>query len=715
MGVGRIEALPRTGAGAREVEDRGLEHVIASHGTVADGQGARTVEQVVLPAGRYFSMSGMVTPTTGGQTRALLMRNRLLAEHCGIAPTILTFDARPHYPRTRALLRERGELVDPVRLLNIHEYYRTLDDDALTALVRRTAPETGETDDDTDDADGPDDAAHDLAGLDLTNAVAGDVLPPLHDLGVRHDHDDDGVVFRRRYVHTRTEEVAAHDYVRPDGSVYLRMPVGPARMSPVRGISLVDRAGRVVRTWSGHRAWRHDWMSSLVGPDERAFVISDSRASVTRILPMTDERFHVIHLVHNIHVAAPRHWSSTVATGYETLLASVGRLDALVTLTRRQSDDIGERCGRTTNLHVVPNPVDIPPLPQPLPARDPHRFAVVARLWKQKDVAEAVRVFALVVAAEPRARLDIYGDGPFRPQVEAEIAAHGLGDHVVMHGHDTHARETLWTATAFVMTSRFEGYPLATLEALSRGCPVVAYDVKYGPREQITDGVDGWVVPARDRQAMADRIVELARDPEQVARMSAAARRTAARHDAAAFVRDSKTVLDAVVAAKPRRTTLEAVRLRVRRLGVRPARRLPEGFSRVPVLRRWARGRAGAGAWKHPGTLQVRATLRVTGSSRESSLDSAVVTLDAVDDRTGAVVPVPVTVVRTDTLFRLSAAADLGPLFAAAGTARHLRLRLRLVWENSAWETTLRRPRRMTPNYEVSYAPSGELTLTRRR
>jgi poly(glycerol-phosphate) alpha-glucosyltransferase len=265
------------------------------------------------------------------------------------------------------------------------------------------------------------------------------------------------------------------------------------------------------------------------------------------------------------------------------------------------------------------------------------------------------------------------------------------------------------------MTSRFEGYPLATLEALSRGCPVLAYDVKYGPREQITDGVDGWVVPAKDRQAMADRIVELARDPERVARMSLAARETAARHDAAAFVRDWKTVLDAVVAAKPRRTTLDDVRLRVRRLGTRPARHLPATFSRVPVLRRWARGRAGAGAWRTPGTMELRATLRVTGSSSGSTLDSAVVSLDAVDDRTGAVVPVPLTVVRSDGVFRLSAVVDIGGVFAAAATARHLRLRLRLVWENSAWETTIKRPRGMAPNYEVSYAPSGELTLGHRR
>jgi poly(glycerol-phosphate) alpha-glucosyltransferase len=42
-----------------------------------------------------------------------------------------------------------------------------------------------------------------------------------------------------------------------------------------------------------------------------------------------------------------------------------------------------------------------------------------------------------------------------------------------------------------------------------------------------------------------------------------------------------------------------------------------------------------------------------------------------------------------------------------------MRLRLRLVWENSSWETTVSRPRRMEPNYEVSFSGAGEISLNR--
>ena len=61
------------------------------------------------------------------------------------------------------------------------------------------------------------------------------------------------------------------------------------------------------------------------------------------------------------------------------------------------------------------------------------------------------------------------------------------------------------------MTSSFEGYPLSTLESMGRGCPVVSYDIKYGPREQITDGVDGFLVPPGDTELLAQRVIELLR------------------------------------------------------------------------------------------------------------------------------------------------------------------------------------------------------------
>jgi poly(glycerol-phosphate) alpha-glucosyltransferase len=418
--------------------------------------------------------------------------------------------------------------------------------------------------------------------------------------------------------------------------------------------------------------------------------------------------------MHNIHLQPPRRWNSPMHPSYRRLLESLGALDGLVTLTRPQQEDIEARYGATSNLYVVPNPVELPVRPDPMPARERQNFAIVSRFERQKRLEDAVRAFALVLKGEPHAKLDIYGDGSLRVALEAEIAALGVQDSVILRGHDPRARESLWTATGFLMTSRFEGYPLATLESMSHGCPVVSYDIKYGPSQQISHGVDGYLVEPDDTQGMADRIVELIRDPDLVAKMSEAALDKAAHHDYAAFLADWRAVIEGVIAAKPRRTTLESVTLKVTQLGyIRPLR-LPARFAGLPVLGRLARPHSSSGAWRGPRRLEFLARLNVDGHSAQVTLDSAVVTLEAVGPVSGFVVPIPMNVQRSGTTFRLSATIDLAAVFQDLDdSARAMKLRLRLVWENSSWETTLSRPRKMEPNYEVSFSGAGEISLNR--
>jgi poly(glycerol-phosphate) alpha-glucosyltransferase len=631
-----------------------------------------------MPEGQYFSISGRIPPGTGGQTRAVLMRNRLFAQRAGIEPTLLTFDITPTYPHTREVLRGQGQLVDPMRLLNIFEWYRESNLEDL--------PPTGE-------------ALPEISGFDAVDEA-----------------HPDGSVYVTKYVHTRGRSDVIHDYRRPDGSVFVRCPAnfGLGTTRPVTDTFVVNSSGQPVGRWPTVAGWRQNWVMSLAKPDRPVFIISDSREMVVDLLPMPDERFHVMHLMHNIHLQAPRRWNSPIQPTYVQLFQSMEQLDGLVTLTRTQLDDVAARFGPTSNLYVVPNPVDIPSPPDPLPSRERQRFAVVSRFEGQKRLEDAVRAFTLVLKEEPGATLDIYGDGSLRVALEQEIADQRVADSVFLRGHDPRAREALWTATGFLMTSRFEGYPLATLESLSHGCPVISYDIKYGPSQQITHGVDGYLIPAGDTQAMADRIVELIRNPDVVTRMSEAALDKAAQHDHQAFLNDWQAVLDGVIAAKQRRTTLDSVTLKTTRLGYLRAIRLPAAVARFPVLRRLARPQASSRAWRAPRKLEFMARLEVDGHSPESSLDSAVVTLDAVGDGGGAVVAIPMRVGRSDTTFQLIATVDLDEVFRAMDEAcRSVRLRLRLVWENSSWEKTLSRPRRMEPNYEVSFSGTGEICLNR--
>jgi len=580
-----------------------------------------------LPSGRYMSCAFALPPDAGGQTRALLMRNRILAREGGVRPELLTLGGYHDHGERCERLRERGLLLDDMRVRNIFEHYRdhVWSDDAKP--VRELE----------------------------------DLSPDL----VREETTPEGAPWRAVY-RPDARRRPVYDYLRADGSPFLRM----RHYSKAKKWSWPDSIQRIGpdRTVLGEfdslGQWFRRWIRELLGDDKRAFVFIDSRFLVPHLVPMLGPRIHLVYKMHNLHVGPPRRWDSEMHPVYDRVLRRINGMDAMVTLTQRQRDDIAERRGRTSNMFVVPNPVVMPDPPVPRPERDPARVTIVARLEKQKRLTDAIAAFQRVLESVPGARLDIYGDGAEREALQADIDARGLGDSIVLRGFDPRAADTLWTSSAFLMTSVYEGYPLSTLESMSRGCPVVSYDIKYGPREQITDGVDGFLVPAGDTELLARRVVELLSSPELAQRMSAAARARAESFGPREFLATWAGVLQATVERKPLRTRIEGVRFELTRL---------EPVS--PLIRLLGRR-----------ALRLEAVVEIDGRGGGTGWDAVDFALAWVDVDTGAVTALPLRARRSKRRFRLRATID-----PPAGNAW---LRLRLTWANSAWQTEVARVRR---------------------
>lgn len=151
---------------------------------------------------------------------------------------------------------------------------------------------------------------------------------------------------------------------------------------------------------------------------------------------------------------------------------------------------------------------------------------LVARLDPIKDLATAVRTAGRVARQFPRARLVLVGEGPERAPVEALIRDQGLGEHVRLLGLRHDVARLLPAADVFLLTSISEGIPVTVLEALAAGVPVVATDVGGLP-EIIVDGQNGFLAPARDDAALAERVVRLAKDVNLRAQLAEKGRREA--------------------------------------------------------------------------------------------------------------------------------------------------------------------------------------------
>lgn len=188
-----------------------------------------------------------------------------------------------------------------------------------------------------------------------------------------------------------------------------------------------------------------------------------------------------------------------------------------------------EASGATVHA-VVENAVGPPPSARPraelarefgLDAGAPLMVSV-GRLVPQKDHGLAVRALAEV----PGAVLIVLGEGPERAAIQDVAYRHGVTHRVRLAGSRSDAREIVGAADVVVGASRWEGLPLAIIEAMAASRPVVATRV-IGLEELIDDGRNGLLVPSGDATAMATAVRRLIGDPVLSARLGRNASATA--------------------------------------------------------------------------------------------------------------------------------------------------------------------------------------------
>jgi len=218
------------------------------------------------------------------------------------------------------------------------------------------------------------------------------------------------------------------------------------------------------------------------------------------------------------------------------------QVDALVFVSRFMRDVLLERLPMLAKVPhaIVPNFVADPGEPTVLAsiggAAAGHGEAFdadlisIGTLEPRKNQAAQLEIVAAAHRAGRPLTLTIVGDGPDRQKLEARAAELGIAGAVRFAGYVADAARLLPRHRALLHTAHIENLPIAPIEALAAGRPVLAVPAG-GTAELFDDGIEGLALPADDAEAAARRIVELVVDPARVAAMGKAARaRYVARH-----------------------------------------------------------------------------------------------------------------------------------------------------------------------------------------
>jgi glycosyltransferase involved in cell wall biosynthesis len=210
------------------------------------------------------------------------------------------------------------------------------------------------------------------------------------------------------------------------------------------------------------------------------------------------------------------------------------RLDALAVLTERDLEAYTELLdGSAPRLVRIPNTVRA--IAGPKADADAKVLLAAGRLTRQKGFDLLIPAYAPVAAAHPDWELRIFGRGKDQKLLQGLIAEHGLEDTVKLLPASDDLPGEMARASTYVLSSRFEGFPLVLVEAMAKGMAIVSFDCPTGPADIIDDHRNGLIVPAQDTAALTAAMLEIIADDDLRRRCGEAAVATAADYTMAAI------------------------------------------------------------------------------------------------------------------------------------------------------------------------------------
>lgn len=486
-----------------------------------------------------------------GVESAALSRAHVFRNELNLTPRIISRNYRPHQRDELKRMVERGELDGDVPVFNIFDAFQDLWCDDACHRSRpdllaghptwRSEPVSGTNHERILDEQG------NLRSYAVRNAITNNLHWVNHfykkKLYRRDYYDCRGFLSCRQILEISTGEVMERIFFRSDGSIALLQhhERNSANQVVFTISQLIDRSGQIEKVFHEDDDLILHGLHLILNRQERGdhvLVIDRSRIFYKMALRLRNDdsgnRIFVVPVIHAVHVVDGNNLeTSKTNSNFVDFLEDLKTPDAVVVLTERQRADVLRRYG-AGNVKAIPHSCRIANKPVSSSGRQRFKAVYLARYSAEKQHDVAIKAFSKVVEILPQATLHCYGYGAIRKDLEKQIKELNLEQNVLLPEWVDNVSQVYEEAGLTILTSKTEGFSLTVLESLAHGCPVVGFDVAYGPGDMIMDGFNGYVVPHLDIETFSQRVIDVMTcDGEAYERLCAGALASAARFSSA--------------------------------------------------------------------------------------------------------------------------------------------------------------------------------------
>lgn len=270
------------------------------------------------------------------------------------------------------------------------------------------------------------------------------------------------------------------------------------------------------------KQWRHRKALQKILPELNADVVVSMFCNDASILPKIEDGSRKVLEIHfsrfkRLQYGRKGVWKIADKLRSRNDLQVVSKFDRFVVLT----DEDKGYWGELANILVIPNARSFEiETPAELKAKT---VAAVGRYCYQKGLERLIDAWSIVCLEIDGWKLHLVGDGEDREQLQQQIDELGLADRVVLGRAETDMKSVYSNVSILALSSRYEGLPMVLLEAQAAGLPIVSFECKCGPKDILTDGVDGILVEEGDIEGLAKGLLRLIKDENLRRQMGAAA------------------------------------------------------------------------------------------------------------------------------------------------------------------------------------------------
>lgn len=467
-----------------------------------------------------YTVTSTLPPVHGGRTKALLSRIKFLDEEMNIQNKILTTNYNANYNEVYEKYSNNNTITKNTQFENIYDWLSEFKLLKVPQSKLRKKPIINETNKEIESLqykkgkdknviryyDGETYVLYRKFYEDSNILKFEDFMSPISKKKIeRREYNNYGLLHRKTYFSRKTYHRILEEYYDTEGNIYCKKFYNSQVENEIDFIQIFKDTQYLKLFKNDKDLFEYYFNHRL---NDQDVVFCDARLLDKPLLNQKNNTKNIL-VFHNSHLEG-----ENIKNSYRFALTNSEKVAQYLLLTHKQKEDIQNTCqiddGKIT---VIPHFIENYPKSENIEKLD--RFVFIGRLGLQKQVDHLIKAYNEFLSYGHDTKLAIYGaDEANQKQLILDlIDQFNIKDKVELYDFTNQPLVEFRKSKASLLTSKYEGFGLTVMESVEVGCPVISYDVRYGPSEIIEHGVNGYLVEPDNIHEFAKYMDEIIKQP----------------------------------------------------------------------------------------------------------------------------------------------------------------------------------------------------------